>query len=266
LVTPVVGSSRLGAVHPFVPQLSPDLLAALVAAVAIIFAAVFFGYMVPKFRRRRKLRAPIPIAAFGRPDSALPTRAPRAREPLVEHVVTPQAVRAAPADAMRRASPEAMPRQVANGSEAPPLRLEPNDADPLRRYDEPRHSPPLRVHRSPTHEGTLQFLPGRFEVVEGRDIGQEIRFVRAPGAEATQVTFGRTEGPPYRHVQLFEPTVSRHHARMILDGRSWQLINLSRTNPVVVNGAPMQGEGANVVLADGDRVEMGEVVFRFHSK
>jgi hypothetical protein len=250
-----------------VPTLSPDLLAALAAAVAIIFAALFFGYLVPKLRRRRRLKAPIPIAAFGRPDSALPTRAPRPREPVAEHVVTPQAVRATAApETARFATPEAMSRQVANGSEAPPLRLEPNDLDPLPRYEEPRHAPTLRVHRSPTHEGTLQFLPGRFEVVEGRDIGQEIRFVRAPGAEATQVTFGRTEGPAYRHVQLFEPTVSRHHARMILDGRAWQLINLSRTNPVVVNGAPMQGEGAHVVLADGDRVEMGEVVFRFHSK
>ena len=129
-------------------------------------------------------------------------------------------------------------------------------------------------------DGTLQFLPGRLEVIAGRDAGQEIRFVRTPGPEGSQVTFGRAEGAPYRHVQLREPTVSRTHARMTLevtpdgaDGRGpvarWRLENLSATNPVMVNGRAL---GANesadcaVVLAEGDRIEMGEVVFRFHTK
>ena len=66
-------------------------------------------------------------------------------------------------------------------------------------------------------DGTLQFLPGRLEVIAGRDAGQEIRFVRTPGPDGTRVTFGRAEGAPYRHVQLREPTVSRAHARMTLE-------------------------------------------------
>ncbi len=80
------------------------------------------------------------------------------------------------------------------------------------------------------------------------------------------ITFGRAEGAQYRHVQLHEPTVSRMHAKLMLDGKSWSLVNLSETNPVVINGLPLAGEGSTVVLREGDRIEMGEVVFRFRTK
>lgn len=122
----------------------------------------------------------------------------------------------------------------------------------------------LRLERP--HDGTLQFLPGRLEVTEGRDVGQEIKFVRTSGPDGTTITFGRSEGAQYRHVQLHEPTVSRLHAKMTLDGKSWSLVNLSATNPVVVNGLALAGEGSSVVLRDGDRIEMGEVIFRFRVK
>jgi hypothetical protein len=135
-------------------------------------------------------------------------------------------------------------------------------------------------------DGTLQFLPGRLLIAAGRDAGHEIRFVRTAGPEGTRVTFGRAEGAPYRHVQLREPTVSRVHARMSLvqpgsmngstssgstssAGARWMLENLSSTNPVVVNGAPLEAEGgvrSSVILSDGDRIEMGEVAFVFHAR
>jgi hypothetical protein len=130
-------------------------------------------------------------------------------------------------------------------------------------------------------DGTLQFLPGRLEVISGRDAGHEIRFVRTPGPDGNRITFGRADGLPYRHIQLREPTVSRSHARMTLeagigsaDARGaaqpgWRLENLSATNPVVVNGRALASDGGNgsgVALRDGDRIEMGEVVFRFHEK
>lgn len=97
-------------------------------------------------------------------------------------------------------------------------------------------------------------------------MGQEIKFVRTSGPDGTSITFGRAEGAQYRHVQLHEPTVSRLHARMALDGKSWSLVNMSATNPVVVNGLALNGEGSSVILRDGDRIEMGEVVFRFRAK
>ena len=137
-------------------------------------------------------------------------------------------------------------------------------------------------------DGTLQFLPGRLEVASGRDAGQEIRFVRTGGPDGTIITFGRADGAPYRHVQLREPTVSRLHARMSLEpmvapasssaasGSStsnaaprWRIENLSTTNPVVVNGRPLDaatGMRSSVILSDGDRIEMGEVAFIFRAR
>jgi hypothetical protein len=133
-------------------------------------------------------------------------------------------------------------------------------------------------------DGTLQFLPGRLEIAAGRDAGQEIRFVRTGGPDGTCITFGRADGPPYRHVQLREPTVSRSHARMVLEpfgsgessrassatnGGQWRLENLSSTNPVVVNGKSLDlngGAATSVILSEGDRIEMGEVAFVFRER
>ena len=131
-------------------------------------------------------------------------------------------------------------------------------------------------------DGTLQFLPGRLEVATGRDAGHEIRFVRTGGPDGTVITFGRAEGAPYRHVQLREPTVSRSHARMSLEpvvaaagnppgtaGPRWRIENLSTTNPVVVNGRPLDaatGMRSSVILSEGDRIEMGEVAFIFRAR
>jgi pSer/pThr/pTyr-binding forkhead associated (FHA) protein len=114
-------------------------------------------------------------------------------------------------------------------------------------------------------EGTLQLLPGRFEVVAGMDGGRDIRFVRGPGG-TPEITLGRMDGPTYRHVQLPAQTVSRMHARMRFEGGRWQIANLSPTNPVVVNGEPLDADGPSRVLAEGDRVELGEVVLRFRER
>lgn len=113
-------------------------------------------------------------------------------------------------------------------------------------------------------DGTLQFLPGRLEVTDGTEKQHEIRFVRNWGGE-TEVTFGRNEGAPYRHVQLRSPTVSRMHARMTFENGGWRLRNLSQTNPTIVNGETLTNEDGHR-LAEGDEIEMGEVTFRFHEK
>ena len=115
-------------------------------------------------------------------------------------------------------------------------------------------------------EGTLEFLPGRLEIVQGEDVGQEIHFVRQVGDNDVTITFGRSEGPPLRHVQLLDPTVSRHHARMTYTGQHWQLSNLSTTNAVLLNGSSLPGHGAGITLQDGDRLEMGAVMFVFHAR
>jgi hypothetical protein len=114
-------------------------------------------------------------------------------------------------------------------------------------------------------EGTLQFLPGRFEIGSGLDAGREIRFVHVPGPNGMEVTFGRSTGELYRHIQLRDKTVSRRHARMELRASRWVLRNLSATNPVVWNGRELVGEQEQR-LDDGDQIEMGEVVFTFRSR
>jgi hypothetical protein len=121
----------------------------------------------------------------------------------------------------------------------------------------------VRFHRPP--EGTLQLLPGRLEILAGTDTRAEIRFVKMSGREAA-VTFGRDAGEPHAHVQLQSPTVSRLHARMHYDDGVWRVANLSRTNPVLINGRDLSGNGNDHPLKDGDRVEMGEIVFRYRAR
>ncbi|MEJ7809012.1 MAG: FHA domain-containing protein [Gemmatimonadaceae bacterium] len=117
----------------------------------------------------------------------------------------------------------------------------------------------VRFQRAP--EQTVQFLPGRLEVVEGDEPGQDIRFVRIWG-ETPEITFGRTTGPRHRHVQLRSLTVSRAHARMRYEADRWQITNLSETNPTRVNSEELPLNSGRL-LGHGDRIEMGEVILRF---
>lgn len=114
-------------------------------------------------------------------------------------------------------------------------------------------------------DGTLQFLPGRLEINTGLDTGREIRFVRVDGPNGIEVTFGRSEGALYRHVQLRDKTVSRAHARMHFEDGTWYLENRSQTNPVVHNGVEMPATISRPLI-DGDRIEMGEVIFTFRER
>jgi pSer/pThr/pTyr-binding forkhead associated (FHA) protein len=103
-------------------------------------------------------------------------------------------------------------------------------------------------------------------VVSGTDVGQEIHFARQVGEDGATITFGRSEGPPLRHIQLLDPTVSRQHARLDYVGARWHLTNLSATNPVHFNGAPLPEHGRGITLQDGDRIEMGAVIFVFRER
>lgn len=122
-----------------------------------------------------------------------------------------------------------------------------------------------KVEYAQVTDRTLQFVPGRLEVAEGEDDARhEIRFVQMGGR--SEVTFGRNPGEPYRHVQLHSRTVSRLHARMSFDDGQWTLENLSATNPTVLNGEALTNDGARRTLREGDRIEMGEVVFVFRER
>ena len=115
----------------------------------------------------------------------------------------------------------------------------------------------------PEPQGTLQLLPGRLEVVSGPGSGEEMRFVRVPGAKQ-EVTLGRLEGPPFQHLQLKSQTVSRNHARLMYRDGIWILRNESGTNPTLHNGRPLSSILEEVPLHDGDQIEVGEVALVFH--
>lgn len=81
----------------------------------------------------------------------------------------------------------------------------------------------------------------------------------APLSESGANFVGRAPGST---VHLAEhDTVSRQHALFRLDGNSFVVEHLSRTNPTLLNGASIQGHHA---VSDGDVVEVGPVQLAFH--
>jgi hypothetical protein len=129
--------------------------------------------------------------------------------------------------------------------------------------DEPVSTETIRFRR-PGDEA-VQLLPGRLEVVSGDPRHQEIRFVRVPGRRA-EVILGREPGDSPQHVALESSTVSRQHARLAFANGQWLVSNLSQTNPVVVNDQELSSRDGSRLLVDGDRLELGEVLLRFHAR
>lgn len=114
-------------------------------------------------------------------------------------------------------------------------------------------------------EEPVEILPGRLEVLAGETKHREIRFVRIRG-EAAELILGRDPGRSPQTIELQSDTVSRRHARFAFSNGRWVVTNLSRTNPVVVNDERIVDNSIERSLADGDRVELGEVVLRFRSR
>jgi hypothetical protein len=114
------------------------------------------------------------------------------------------------------------------------------------------------------NDDVVQLLPGHLEVLSGDSRHQEIRFVRVQGQQP-QLILGRNPGRSPQHIALNSSTVSRQHARLAFSGGRWAVANLSKTNPVVVNDQELTNLDGERQLADGDRIELGEVVLRFHA-
>ncbi|TVP50053.1 MAG: FHA domain-containing protein [Gemmatimonadales bacterium] len=129
----------------------------------------------------------------------------------------------------------------------------------------PARPPSASTPVPPEHDGTLQLLPGWLERLAGDGAPDEIRFVRVPGSPP-EITLGRQPGPEFRHVQLRSPSVSRLHARLCLGESGWTIRNESATNPTLVNGTPIDSASGDVPLDEGDRIDMGDISFRFHGQ
>jgi hypothetical protein len=257
---------------------------------SLLAVSILVGWLLARRRKRAAARSREEIPLFTIPVSQLPglprptaATSPRATSSPFD---TPVGPGRSVADHDSRHAPSAPTIRTRDGAVSTLARPARNDA-PLsidEEMGEAVDGASVRFWRPA--DGTLQFLPGRLEIAAGRDAGQEIRFVRTSGPDGTVITFGRADGPPYRHVQLREPTVSRSHARMVLEqtgsapssvarnnppanGSHWRLENLSSTNPVVVNGRSLDPKGGaltSVILSEGDRIEMGEVAFVFRER
>jgi hypothetical protein len=114
------------------------------------------------------------------------------------------------------------------------------------------------------NDDVVQLLPGHLEVLSGDTRHQEIRFVRVQGQQPHMI-LGRNPGRSPQHIALNSSTVSRQHARLAFAGGRWNVANLSKTNPVVLNDVELSNVDGERPLADGDRIELGEVVLRFHA-
>jgi hypothetical protein len=126
--------------------------------------------------------------------------------------------------------------------------------------DEPSPDATVVFHR-PMDEA-VQILPGRLHVLSGEAAGKDFRLVSRIG-EAPHIVVGRETGPPYRHITLEAPTVSRRHARIDFVDGHWTITNLSKTNPVLVNNRALLNGGTARKLSNGDCIELGEVALRF---
>ncbi len=284
-------------VPPVIPIESPAAIA-LGATVLVLVVGAIVWRVRSRATAREHETLPLYSLGLGRPGEALPARpkptarpapstspGPSAPVAAAEYVERPRTAMMPAAAMPHGGRPVATPvhaaaahgvsepgRGTANGAEFSrttrpgdsSVSTKPRGVPLVEPLPEPDFGGQVVRYRVP-QDGTLQFLPGRLEVISGVDTGRDVRFVHLPGPEGDVITFGRSEGPPYRHIQLREATVSRNHARLRFDQGAWHLTNLSATNPVVLNDRTL-GVGEEQCLADGDRVEMGEVVFAFRGR
>ncbi len=203
------------------------------------------------------------------------SRGERARDVFPLLVIPRSTSRVEPMIGLDTFSPvQAAPVRAANG--ARPLRSpgRPTAGETLV-FDDARFADvdavPVRGANSETvrflrpGEEQIQILPGRLEVLAGEPGHREIRFVRSPG-EPAELILGRDPGPSPHAIALHSDTVSRRHARFAFADGRWSVTNLSRPNPVVVNDERMHDDSIERPLADGDRLELGEVVLRFRAR
>jgi hypothetical protein len=147
-------------------------------------------------------------------------------------------------------------RDYVSSSSPPPAPTRPAEETPEKFTVKPKQA------AEPVQRATTQLLPGRLEPLEPIVLQQEIRFVRGSGAEQV-VTLGWNLGEPPDHVTLNHSSVQPLHARMTYRDGNWWIENLAHYHPVEVNGFPLPVDTPRRILSDGDRIRIGEVLFRF---
>ena len=244
-------------------------------------------------RRRAKYRnVPLPqlvIPTFPSAAYILPAGINRDLQPMVAEAGTSEVMASEAVAASAAVSPIAVaPIAVPQPEETPTPEMEvPTPLPPakrrraanrprfererkLERWMEPLapHPEPIAVvadattaFKRPRNEH-VQVLPGRLQILSGDAAGKDLRLFSRAG-EKPRIVVGREAGPAHRCITLRSATVSRRHARMeFIDGH-WTITNLSQTNPVLVNDHALTDPSSVTTLANGDRIELGEVALRF---
>ncbi len=97
-------------------------------------------------------------------------------------------------------------------------------------------------------------MPFDLTIAEGKGRGQRFSF------DAPDVTIGRGAE---NDVVLYDPGVSRTHARIQLQGADYFLLDNGSANGTDLNGAIIQGA---TLLHEGDRIRLGPILFRFDAR
>jgi pSer/pThr/pTyr-binding forkhead associated (FHA) protein len=108
----------------------------------------------------------------------------------------------------------------------------------------------VRVSEQTTDVRPMQVAFGELRIVRGATDPASARFPLHMGT----LRIGRSDDAD---VQITELGVSRLHAELVVDGRGIRLAPMSRTNPTLVNGMPVQG---TVELGDGDEIQLADRV------
>lgn len=236
-----------------------------VTVALLLAAALLLAWLLSREHHPHGGRVSAPPMVFLPPEGSAP---PIVRPPHVAqapHVGAPDDGLTRPQLIQERGSLEAVAAVAAAGSAA----------SASSSATVPVESPTLAINRrriprnrpqadSAAAMGTLRMLPGRLVPEDRHALRDDIRFIALDTTGEQRFTLGRGDGPPHAHIQIGAPTVSRRHATMLYAGGVWSIANLSETNPVRVNGAELRGAD-DASLADGDLIEMGDLVLRFRS-
>lgn len=105
------------------------------------------------------------------------------------------------------------------------------------------------TQRRPTPAPAQKAAPQPAQPVTALLVDRETGRTYLATAPATPVGRGRAEGS----IVLHDPNVSRRHAELTYDGRSWHITDLNSTNGTLVNDVDVD----TCVLQDGDLITMG---------
>ena len=79
-----------------------------------------------------------------------------------------------------------------------------------------------------------------------------------------ELVIGRSTPRANWEIALQDPTVSRPHAMLVMDGKRWKLFDLGSVNGTSVNSKPVSGGKARQ-LRDGDKVMLGGTMMVFRA-